>query len=192
MENFILQTISGCQFNLKKPDITSISIEDIAHSLSFICRFNGHSKYFFSVAQHSLLVYMRVKNAGHCQAMQLGALLHDAQEAYVSDLPTPLKRMLSMYIDIEKKVQHSIFCQYGIEDVYQNDLNTIKSFDNEITFIERHCLLDKLEPDDCYSEISSRICEQPPQKVKEEFIHTSEKLLAALKGVKNEQPKATY
>jgi hypothetical protein len=183
MDDFILQTLSGCRLNFQSPDITSISIEDIAHSLSFLCRFNGHSKFFFSVAQHSLLVYMYVKDSGHSQATQLGALLHDAQEAYVSDLPTPLKRMLPMYIDIEKKVQHAIFCQCGIEDVFQNGLDTIKSFDNEITSIERHCLLDKARPSGTIK-IISRICEQPPQMIKNEFIYTAKKLFETLKGVK--------
>lgn len=85
-----LMTASGRKVDLLKPDPCAICIEDIAHSLSLQCRFNGHCRLFYSVAQHSV----------HCSEIcdpkyALECLMHDAAEAYVGDIVRPLKGALS-------------------------------------------------------------------------------------------------
>jgi uncharacterized protein len=82
-----IQTYSGLRFNPLNPNPDSILIQDIAHSLSMQCRFSGHIKHFYSVAQHSVLVSYLCDSAD-----ALWGLLHDATEAYLVDLPSPLKR----------------------------------------------------------------------------------------------------
>lgn len=79
-------TRSGRKFDLANPNADMVDPTDIAHSLSMQCRFNGHTRHFYSVAQHCYLVADLVP-AEH----QLAALLHDATEAYVGDLVRPLK-----------------------------------------------------------------------------------------------------
>jgi hypothetical protein len=86
-------------------------IESIAHALSNKCRFSGHSRKFWSVAQHSVLVscYCDLEDAKW-------GLLHDASEAYLVDLPTPLKILpeFSFYKEIEDKLQEVVYKTFGL------------------------------------------------------------------------------
>ena len=84
-----METISGKRVDLFSPDPSQIDIYDIAHQLSQINRFNGATKVPYSVAQHSLYVSMLVP-----EHLQLDALLHDAHEAYMGDINTPLKQYI--------------------------------------------------------------------------------------------------
>lgn len=98
-----LQTFSGVQFWPLDPRVEEVWIDDIAHSLAMQCRFNGHCLNFYSVAEHCVHL-SRAVSAQHA----LWALLHDAAEAYVTDVPRPLKPSLAGYADIEAKVQRVI------------------------------------------------------------------------------------
>lgn len=99
-----------------------IDILDIAHSLSLQCRFNGHSHGFYSVAAHSVLVsdYIERKltNEGcswpYMRRFALAGLLHDASEAYLCDIPRPLKHQEFMdgYRDAEDALLERIFAKY--------------------------------------------------------------------------------
>lgn len=95
-----LQTASGRQFWPLDPRANEIFIDDIAHALSLYCRFGGHSRYHYSVAQHSLFVMDLVP-----QKDKLHALLHDAPEAYLGDVINPLKRMLPEY----QRAEHGVW-----------------------------------------------------------------------------------
>lgn len=106
-----IQTHSGRRFNPTKPNPDAIVIQDVAHALSMQCRFSGHCKYFYSVAQHSVLVsYI----CDHKDA--LWGLLHDASEAYLVDVPRPLKRSgkFQAYIDFEHVMQEAICRRFGL------------------------------------------------------------------------------
>lgn len=93
-------THSGKRFSPLDPDPDDIVVADIAHALSMLCRFTGHCRLFYSVAQHSVLVSDMVEaTASEWELDQLGlehlrkvALLHDATEAYLCDIASPLKR----------------------------------------------------------------------------------------------------
>lgn len=100
MTNFI-STVSGRQFHFgdHRRMVDAISIEDIAHSLGNICRFTGHSVRFYSVAEHSI-------NVSYCLPRELAllGLLHDATEAYCTDIAKPLKELLPDYREIEQQI----------------------------------------------------------------------------------------
>lgn len=92
-------TISGRSFDLKAPVPADIDIKDIGHALSNICRFAGHVKEFYSVAEHSVAVAAWLRKQGFAPGVQMAGLLHDAHEAYTGDLPTPLKRLMGFSVD---------------------------------------------------------------------------------------------
>lgn len=98
-----MQTYTGKQFFPLDPDPLLIEVEDIANALSNLCRFCGHSKFFYSVAQHSVLVSMHVN-----RDIALEALMHDAAEAYTGDLIRPIKRSVMGWNDIETNIQKVI------------------------------------------------------------------------------------
>lgn len=94
-----MQTFSGRQFWPLDPLSHEIYIEDVAHSLSMQCRFGGHCLQFYSVAEHSVLLARYFANADY--HTRLWALLHDASEAYLADVPRPVKPFLPGYKDAE-------------------------------------------------------------------------------------------
>lgn len=92
------------------PDPDAISIQDIAHALSLTCRWAGHLRDFYSVAQHSVLVCMHVSDENKLQA-----LLHDASEAYINDIPSPAKKRLPDYKLLENNLMSTIANKFGFE-----------------------------------------------------------------------------
>lgn len=104
-----MQTFSGFQFWPLDPRANEIHIVDIAHALSMQCRYAGHCLRFYSVAEHSvhLARYVSPKNA-------MWALLHDASEAYLVDVPRPVKPDLTNYKQIEAKVMAEVCKRFGL------------------------------------------------------------------------------
>jgi hypothetical protein len=86
-----IETRSGRRFTPLEPVVDDIDLHDIAHALSHQCRFSGHTAEHYSVAEHSVRVSELVEQWGYPRHSQLWALLHDASEAYLVDLPSPLK-----------------------------------------------------------------------------------------------------
>ena len=87
----IINTFSGKQIDIENPNPDNILIEDIAHALSFICRGCGQVQFFFPVARHCVYCALEAKARGFSDEVVLACLLHDASEAYMMDLPKPLK-----------------------------------------------------------------------------------------------------
>jgi hypothetical protein len=104
-----MQTFTGRQFWPLDPKVEEIFIEDIANSLSKQCRYAGHCREFYSVAEHSVYV-------SHCVSPELAfcALMHDATEAYVVDVPRPLKPWLKEYKEIEDRVWLAVAERFGL------------------------------------------------------------------------------
>ena len=125
-----MPTYSGGTFNFTDFKVLDIKIEDISQTLSKICRFNGHCAEFYSVAQHSVNCARIVRGGKYAV---LGALLHDAHEAYVGDLITPIKWYIESKINISPlqeltdNIQRTINARFGLPaelpaEVYRVDL----------------------------------------------------------------------
>ncbi|MEO0485291.1 MAG: metal-dependent phosphohydrolase [Pseudomonadota bacterium] len=99
----------GAYFDLADPEGSDIHVEDIAHALSHLCRFTGHARQFYSVAEHCV-------HASHLVPPEfaLEALMHDAAEAYVGDVAAPLKALLPDYRRIEARVERAIRRRFNL------------------------------------------------------------------------------
>lgn len=104
-----MQTANGRQFWPLDPRPDEVHLDDIAHALSMMCRFNSHCSEFYSVAEHSVRVSRILP-----YDLALVGLMHDAAEAYVVDVPRPLKRSLVGYKAIEEAVERAIATRYGL------------------------------------------------------------------------------
>lgn len=123
-------THTGKRFDYIAPKPEMVDIEDIAHALSQTCRFSGHCSEFYSVAQHSVIVSELVP-----PEHALGALLHDATEAYLPDVPRPAKRLLNDFHVLEERVAAVI----GMHFKTRSDDPQIKHADNLALYAEaRH------------------------------------------------------
>ena len=127
-----IETVSGKKLTFLNPNPDDIVIEDIAYALSNQCRFNGHVP-FYSVAQHSVLV-----SAKCFPSEKLAGLLHDAAEAYLSDIPSPIKQYLPDYQKMEHTLQTAINKKFEVNTF----TDSVKSADKDATYTEAHFLLD--------------------------------------------------
>lgn len=120
-------------FNLKLEDI---DIEDIAHSLSNLCRYGGHCLFHYSVAQHSYLCSLEPGTP----SQQLEFLLHDGSEGYVNDLVRPIKHRpeLALYREEEEKIQKIIFEKYHLEFPFSKNVHDV---DNRVLIREINQLI---------------------------------------------------
>lgn len=118
-----IRTYSGLYVDVFDPDPETICIEDIAHALSNLCRFAGHVKSFYSVAQHSVLCSLQVGD--DCR---LEALMHDASEAYLLDIPKPIKNRLEGYKEMEDKMMSIIAAKFGFDYPLRKEVKGIDNY----------------------------------------------------------------
>jgi len=105
-----IQTFTGGRFWPMDPHAEDVEIADIAHALSMQCRFAGHCIRFYSVAEHCVHLSHAVP-AEHA----LWALLHDASEAYLADVPSPVKPFLAGYREAETLVMFAVCRRFGLD-----------------------------------------------------------------------------
>lgn len=130
-----ISTYSGLPFFPLAPRPEDVRIADIAHALARLCRFAGQCREFYSVAQHSVLV------SGFCPPEDaLWGLLHDASEAYLCDITSPVKRSpaLDGYRLIERQVQAAIATRFGLP---QGEPPAVKDADQVLLRTEQRDLL---------------------------------------------------
>ena len=104
-----LTTYTGVSFDTFEPQMEMIKIEDIAHALSMMTRANGHFPEFFSVGQHSIQCCREAIARNYVPEVVMACLLHDASEAYLADITRPVKKNMTMYIQIEEQLQNMIY-----------------------------------------------------------------------------------
>lgn len=128
-----MQTFTGRAFWPLDPRPEEIDIHDIAHSLAHQCRYAGHCRWFYSVAQHSVLMSHHVS-----AAVRLWALLHDSPETYLVDLPRPVKRSLPDYAPAEDAIMRAIAKRFDLSWPMPDE---VKDVDNRILIDESEALM---------------------------------------------------
>jgi hypothetical protein len=140
-----IETYTGKHFYPFDPRIEEVDIIDIAHALSNICRYNGHCRYHYSVAQHSIYIARELMKMGAAIETVLAGLLHDAAEAYFGDIPRPIKRSLhseEIYI-LEMNIRDTIFDKYL--PGFNNFPAQVRKLDNDILFVEGDQLMNNTD-----------------------------------------------
>jgi hypothetical protein len=179
MGNYI-ETYTGKRIfydNIKSEDITII---DIGHALSQLCRYTGHTKEFYSIAQHSILVS---DNLGTLAEKRAG-LLHDASEAYINDLASPLKKFLgdSSYTELEDDFHEVINRKFNITDGMTSN---IKKVDLQALFTEKRDVTNNAHTDWGWGYdiemFKDKIIPLPPKGVKRLFFDRFKKLFSEFK-----------
>ena len=156
-----IQTYTGKKFCFRNPILQDISIIDISHSLSNICRFNGHCKQFYSVAEHSVYLSRQFENS----QLAMEALLDDAAEAYIGDMSRPLKNIneMSAYRKIEQIIDEMIRERFSLSK-YRNA--EIIDMDTRLLITERNQIMSR-PPDDWGIKVE-------PLKIKIQCLNPSE------------------
>lgn len=131
-----ITTIGGRRFDPTAPEGKDIDIDDIAHSLSLICRANGHFRTFFSVARHCINCAREASERGYSHHVQLLCLLHDATEAYMGDMTRPLKRQLPYYCDCEKRLAGDILTALNVVAPTDAEAVLVKKIDDCMLYHE--------------------------------------------------------
>lgn len=156
---------SGSTFNLNDFSEYHFDVEEIAHSLSMLCRYNGHTKKFYSVAQHSVIVATSLPSS-----LRLFGLLHDAAEAYVGDVVCPLKKLplMNYYKQLEDKILSAILFRHGVfwsEEAEEK----VNAMDKAVLAVELNDLFDKKYLADCWH---GQIIPLSQEKAKDLFLST--------------------
>lgn len=159
-------TASGRPFDFVYPTRCQVDILDIAHALSNLCRFNGHTRSFYSVAQHSVMAATIVP-----PEHALAALLHDAHEAYIGDVSTPLKQLVPTYRDIERQIAQRIRGHFAVPlnlspEVEHADMVMLATEKRDLMpATDQHWVqLDGIEP------LPIRISPQTPERARADFL----------------------
>jgi hypothetical protein len=134
-----IRTFKGHYIDIFNPDHATIDIDDIAHALSQVCRFAGHTYKFYSVAQHSVECVVVMQKMGTVdKRILLTMLLHDATEAYIGDMARPIKRRLPQYKAAENVLMSAIAEKFGLVYPFPD---IIKTVDNHMLEIEHDCVI---------------------------------------------------
>ncbi len=138
-----ITTYGGTHFTPTSPDIDKIHITDIAHALSLTCRGNGHVKTFFSVGQHCIHCALEAEARGYSKRVILACLVHDASEAYMSDVPAPFKKYLKEYIEMEDHLLNLIYTKFLGSPLTSDEEQLVKQIDKDMLYFDMSVLLNE-------------------------------------------------
>ncbi len=141
-----MKTYLGIKLNPLNPDEKDIRIEDIAHALSYICRGNGQVSHFYSVGQHCINAAKEAIAREESSRVILAALLHDASEAYMSDVIRPIKQFLPKYKEIENNFLEKVYNRFGLGQLSPDEELMVKSIDDDLLDYDMAMLLKEDEP----------------------------------------------
>lgn len=171
-----IHTYTNTEFWPLDPREEEVQIEDIAHALSLTCRANGHSSHFFSVAQHSINCAEEARLRGYSKKVQLACLLHDASEAYISDMIRPVKRYITSYLEVESVLQNTIYGKFGLENLTEEEFKQVFKIDDAMLKYEMFVLMDndEFQGEEVSKQYDLSFCMM--DEIEKEFIQLIEQL----------------
>lgn len=140
-----ITTYTGIQFDPLHPDPEKIRVEDIAHALSLLCRGNGHVRTFYSVGQHCLAAAKEAAAREDSRRVILAALLHDATECYLSDVPHPYKVNMPRYRELENTLLQAVLDRFLGGPLTREEAAEVEQIDRALMFSDLHHLMDHPE-----------------------------------------------
>jgi len=138
-------TQSGQMCDLGNLKLENIEITDISGALSKLCRYNGQTSGFYSVAEHSVILCRYAQENGMRHELQKALLLHDASEAYVGDVVYHLKGELPYFKQVEEKILRTIFTKFGVN--YDHNMKELSQLDRSICIDEMYQLMPFVDPE---------------------------------------------
>ena len=178
-----MNTYTGKRFDPMQMTPEDVSLRDIAHALSLLCRGGGHMKYFYTVGLHSLNCAREAASRGWSDRLVLACLLHDASEAYLSDIIRPVKMHLSNYLEIEEQIMQTILTHFHLGDLTPEENALWHQIDDEMLSQELKNLMNgkhEMIPVPLTSEPDFR--ERPHEEVEEEFYQLAESLVQKMQA----------
>lgn len=168
-------TYTGRQIDPLQMRPEDVELEDIAHALSLLCRGCGHLLYPYTVGQHSVNCALEARARRWPAKLALGCLLHDAGEAYLSDIIRPVKRHLSNYADLEERVVSVIWEKFGLSDLTVEEKQKIRQLDDEVLALElarqSRCGVREVLPEWV---TEPKLSQQPWQETQKDFMELAE------------------
>lgn len=177
-----ITTYTGVHFYPLEPNPEDIRIEDIAHALSMHCRANGHYKYFYSVADHCIDCAAEAQARGLDPYISMICLLHDAAEAYISDIPRPVKRDLKGIYEIEDRIADMVYIKFACRIPDRKEFELMREIDDAMLYHEFKANMgEELTYGKIVSERSFKT--RVPAESETEFIEMFGKLRNRLHGI---------
>ena len=178
-----MNTYTGKRFDPMQMTPEDVSLRDIAHALSLLCRGGGHMKYFYTVGLHSLNCAREAASRGWSDRLVLACLLHDASEAYLSDIIRPVKVHLSNYLEIEEQIMQTILTHFHLGDLTPEENALWHQIDDEMLSQELKNLINgehEMIPVSLTSVPDFR--ERPHEEVEEEFYKLAQSLIQKMQA----------
>jgi len=185
--------LSGRRLDLLDPTPMDIEIEDIAHGLAFVARWNGQTRgdWPYSVAEHSLLVeqIFARQNPGIAERWRLAAVLHDAPEYVIGDMISPVKAAVGPgYNELDQRLTAAVHRRFGLPAVLPAPIKTaIKAADKVSAWLEavRIAGFHEAEADRLFGKPAPEVIRRleirlrPPAEVRADYVSTVARLLTA-------------
>lgn len=173
-----ITTYTGHKFDPMNPQMETLDIRDIAHALSLTCRGNGHVKQFFSVGQHCIMCAREAMARGYSKRVVLGCLLHDASEAYMSDVPRPFKEMLPEYVKLEEKLIDLIYMRFIGSTLSEEELRLVSKVDDAVLYYDMLELFGVPWGEKSALEVEPDYTIQPFEEVEQTYLKLFEEIIS--------------
>lgn len=174
----VVETYTGGQFDLFEPDPDEVRRQDIAAGLAHTCRFGGHCKNFYSVAHHSIHVSRELSD--ETPRIRLIGLLHDAGEAYLGDIPRPLKAKFDLFDQIEEQILDAVWSASEIHPPTDDEWGKVMAADDRLLAYEATNILEDGSWAESSRDLGYALQSHSCEEIRNEFLARWESLFIEL------------